>query len=205
MKKSLLVGFSLMSALLLASCSSTTNSSASSSHAKSSKVESSEDESSQYDDAEDSDTSDDSTSSGITYGLNEEAVIGTGDTDYYGLTFTSATKKFDAHGQTLVNSDITSLAISNEKSVQFTVNYSNKGDSDSWIPSIYDFAVYDESGQAGEVVDQQEGQTEVSQGHSGTTTFWVNFSNVVPAGSQLEAEYQPDGMDEPIKFDLTVN
>ncbi|EPC30453.1 hypothetical protein Lpp22_1137 [Lacticaseibacillus paracasei subsp. paracasei Lpp22] len=67
MKKSLLVGFSLMSALLLASCSSTTNSSASSSHAKSSKAESSKVESSQDDDDSyedtDSDDSDDEESS----------------------------------------------------------------------------------------------------------------------------------------------
>lgn len=138
------------------------------------------------------------------HGLDDEAAIFIRNREYYGLTFESVTKKFDAHGESLIESDDTEIAISNEKSVQFTVNYSNKGDAEAWLPSIYDFAVYDPSGHAGEIISQQEGQTEVSEGHSGSTTFWVNFSSPTPAGTELEVEYQPEEIDYPVKFNLIV-
>lgn len=141
----------------------------------------------------------------LSHGLDDEAIIFIKNKKYYGLTFESVTKKFDAHGESLIESDDTEIAISNEKSVQFTVNYSNKADSEAWLPSIYDFAVYDPSGHAGEIIGQQEGQTEVSEGHSGSTTFWVNFSSATPAGTEVEVEYQPEGIDYPVKFSLTVN
>lgn len=152
-----------------------------------------------------SNSSDNSESSTRTYGLNEEATIGTDSAELYGLSFTSVTKQFNEHGKTLVDSDIPSIAISNDKSVQFTVNYTNKGDDTPWLPSIYDFTVYGENGTAGEVVSQQDGQNEVSVGHSGVTTFWVNFSQAMPAGAKLTAEYRPDGMETAIEFSLTVN
>lgn len=155
---------------------------------------------------ESGDSSSASNDSSVTYGLNQKAsVLDANKNPLYSLTVTSATKKFDAHGQGLVGNDIDFISISNEKSVQITVNYSNDGDSSTYLPQLQDFTAYDASGQAGDIVSQQEGQNEVSQGHSGTTTFWVNFANATPAGSKIELDYTADGVADPLKFDLAVN
>lgn len=145
-------------------------------------------------------------SSAKAYGLNEKAeIIDSDNTPIVSLTLTSATKSFSDWGQTLRDEDMGSITISNEKTVQFTVAYTNLNDSENYLPSIYDFAVYDSSGTAATIVDQQDGQTEVSKGHTASTTFWANFNNNTPKGSKIELEYQLDDMDSPITFDLTVN
>lgn len=141
-----------------------------------------------------------------THGLNEDATTSSPDgSPLVSVKFTSVTKKFDSHGQSLVNSDMSELAISNQKSVQFTITYTNVGQSENFLPSLQDFAVYDSNGTAGEIVNQQEGQTEVSQGHSASSTFWVNFQNDTPVGSKVEVEWSPSDVDGSAIYELTVN
>lgn len=157
-------------------------------------------------DTEDESVDSSDTSSSQAYGLNEKAELADSENNpLVSLTVTSATKTFNAHGQSLVGDDIESIAISNEKTVQFTISYTNEDDSENYLPSIFDFSVYDSNGTAATIVNQQDGQTEVSKGHTASTTFWANFTNDTPKGSKVELEYQPDGMDSPVTFDLTVN
>ncbi|KRK74145.1 hypothetical protein FD02_GL000740 [Lacticaseibacillus nasuensis JCM 17158] len=174
---------------------------------KSGKFDDSEGEGTTNDDESDSsdDSSEDTTSS-TPYEIGQEAKLSDGSgNQMWGLKLTSATKNFNSSGQNLVNSDIDTIAITNEKSVQFSFNYTNYGDSESYLPTIWDFTVYDQSGTAGEIVDQQDGQNEVSIGHNGNTTFWVNFTSAVGKGDKVTLEYQPDGLDSPITFEATVN
>lgn len=105
----------------------------------------------------------------------------------------------------MVGDEIASIAISNEKSVQFTVTYTNIDAAESFLPSIGDFAVYDSTGTAAEIINQQDGQTKVTKGHTASTTFWANFNGNTPIGSKVELEYQTYEMTSPITFKLTVN
>ena len=152
--------------------------------------------------------SDSSSESTTTYGLNEKAVLSDTDANsLYGITVTSATKTFNQHGLSLEDQDSKDMGIGvdSKKAVQFTINYENIGDSENFLPSIFDFAAYDANGSTGDIVNQQDGQTEVSEGHNGTTTFWVNFADDTNKGDKVELDYQPDGLDTPMVFDLTVN
>lgn len=125
-------------------------------------------------------------SSSIKYaGLNEELNNGT-----YSIKITQVDQNFNEHGQTLLNSDdIPSLKLSQDNGVQITVDYSNINSSENFLPSIFDFAVYDDDGKTGEIINQQDGQTKVSKGHTGTTHFWVNLQKPYANTKYVEIEY----------------
>ncbi|WP_446838970.1 hypothetical protein [Lacticaseibacillus paracasei] len=210
MKKSLLVGFSLMSALLLASCSSTTSQSSSKDGSKISSLKKDiaslksqlKEEKSNSNESEDSSSAEQETK---TFGINEEAIAALNDKKYFGLKLTSATKTFDDHGQSLVNSDVQSLSISNEKSVQFTFNYINYADDEGFLPSLQYFTVYGPDNVAATIVNQQEGQDSVSIGRSSNTTFWANFSQPIKAGDKVQIEFKMDNQETPFVFSAQVN
>lgn len=154
--------------------------------------------------SDDSDSSDESSvNSNAKYKVNEEAALGSSGEKQLSLTLASATKSFNEHGQSLLTSDL-DLAISNEKSVQVTFKYTNVAYDESWLPSIFDFTVYDKDGNAGEIVNQQDGQDEVAKGRSSQTTFWVNFDSATPSGSAIEIDYQGENLETPITFAATV-
>lgn len=210
MKKSILVGFSLMSALLLVSCSSTTSQSSSKDASKVSslkkdiaslKLELKEEKSNSKESQDSSSTKQETK----TFGLNEEAIAALNDKKYFGLKLTSATKTFDDHGQSLVNSDVQSLSISNEKSVQFTFNYINYADDEGFLPSLQYFTVYGPDNVAATIVNQQEGQDSVSIGRSSNTTFWANFSQPINTGDKVQIEFKMDNQETPFVFSAQVN
>lgn len=148
--------------------------------------------------------SDSSTSSSVSYSINEEATMSSSN-ERLGLTLTSATKTFNEHGQSLIGSDMKDIAITNEKTVQFTFKYKNYSNTESWLPSIFDFTVYDANGDAATLVNQQDGQDEVAKGRSSQTTFWANFSEPISKGAKVEVDYQGEGLDTPLTFTATVN
>ncbi|WP_390409474.1 hypothetical protein [Lacticaseibacillus jixiensis] len=146
------------------------------------------------------------TTSDKSYTLNQKAtVLDSANNPQVSLTVTSVTKSFNEWGRTLRDEGTLSIEISNEKTVQFTISYTNINAAESFLPSLYDIAVYDAAGTAAQIVDQQDGQTKVSKGHTASTTFWVNFNDNTPKGSKVELEYQTDEMNSPISFKLTVN
>lgn len=154
----------------------------------------------------DSDSSDsDSNDDGHKYEVGQEAALSNGTSKMLGLTLASATKSFNQHGQDLLNSAVDdSLAISNEKTVQLTFKYKNYDYDQSWYPSIFDFTVYDSDGNAGELINQQDGDDEVAKGRSSQTTFWANFDQDMPAGSKVEVDYQGQNLETPVTYTATV-
>ncbi|WP_322835643.1 hypothetical protein [Lacticaseibacillus paracasei] len=123
---------------------------------------------------------------------------------YFGLKLTSATKSFDSHGQSLVNDDEQALSISNEKSVQFTFNYTNYADSEGFLPSLQYFTVFGTDNAAATIVNQQEGQDSVSVGRSSNTTFWANFAQPINSGDKVQIEFKLSNQAEPFVFETTV-
>lgn len=154
---------------------------------------------------ESADTSNDSESK--SYGMNEEGTLADGNgNEVYGLSITSVTKNFDHSFQEMMQYSKDQFNISNDDSVQFTYKYRNIGDTSAWQASVYDFAVYDSEGTAGDRVDQQEGQTDVTQGHSASATTWVTFDHAIKKGDKLSIEFNPDGeAATPLTYDVTVN
>lgn len=128
------------------------------------------------------------------YGLNEQYK-----NDMYGLKITQADQNFDDHGMSLVNSDIPTLKVSQQNGVQITVDYENIDSSEDFLPSIWNFKVYDDDGKTGEIINQQEGQDEVSKGHIGTTHFWVNLQKPYADTKYIEVEYGD------IQFKINLN
>lgn len=136
------------------------------------------------DDAASSETAS-SSSTAKTYKLGQEFKDG----DLYGIMIDSVGQNWNAHGQTIVDGDIQSLSVSSTKGLQITFDYTNYDLSENFLPSEWDFTVYDDKGHAGKLVSQQDGQDEVSKGHSGTSTFWVNMNRPVSQIKYVEIEY----------------
>lgn len=135
-----------------------------------------------------------------TYSVDQEAVLSADGKKMYGLTLKSATTQFNAHGQSLVQeNDVDSLKLSQGNGVQITMDYTNYGDTNSFLPLVFDFVVY-QDGKAGKMISQQDGQDEVAQGRTGTTTFWCNLPNPVADSKNIEIDYQSSDMSEPITF-----
>lgn len=125
------------------------------------------------------------------FDLNQPATLVDSETSekVYGLKVTQADQNFNSSGQSLLNeTDIPSLAVDKSKGVQFTVNYTNY-DLDSFLPTLQYFSVYDDDGNAGEIVNQQDGQDEISSGHSADTHFWANFKKPFSQMKFIEIEY----------------
>lgn len=154
--------------------------------------------------SDDSDDEESDTSSNK-YEIGTEASLTNSNDEELGLTLVSATKNFNQHGQDLIGSDMKDLAITNDKTVQFTFKYKNHSYNESWLPSIFNFTVYDENGDAATLVNQQDGQDEVAKGRASQTTFWANFNEPIAKGAKVEVDYQGDGLDTPLTFTATVN
>lgn len=138
------------------------------------------------------------------YYLNEEAIFGNYDTNdkSFGLKVTQANQNFDGHGQSLVNdNDIPSLSVDQSNGVQFTVNYTNYNLS-TFVPTLQNFTVYDDDGEAGEIINQQEGQDEISEGHSADTHFWANFKKPFSQMKYIEVEYNDEDTNMTVKFKI---
>lgn len=141
------------------------------------------------------------------YFLNEEAIFGNYDTNdkSFGLKVTQANQNFDDHGQSLVNeNDIPSLSVDQSNGVQFTVNYTNY-DLSTFAPTLQNFTVYDDDGEAGEIINQQEGQDEISPGHSADTHFWANFKKPFSQMKYIEVEYNDEDTNMTVKFKINRN
>lgn len=131
-----------------------------------------------------SELSSESSSEKVKLSLNEEYKTST-----FGIKITQANQNWNEHGQSLVDdTTIPSLSVSSQNGLQVTVDYTNY-DMDSFLPSIFDFTVYDNDGKAGKIVNQQDGQDEVSKGRTGTTTFWVNLPKPYADTKYVEIEY----------------
>lgn len=125
------------------------------------------------------------------FSLNQEAVLADSSTNekVYGLKVTQADQNFNSHGQSLLNeTDVPSLTVDRTKGVQFTINYTNY-DLNSFLPTLQYFSVYDDDGNGGEIVNQQDGQDEISSGHSADTHFWANFKKPYSQMKFIEVEY----------------
>lgn len=144
--------------------------------------------------AESASSSESESSESKVYGLNEQYK-----NDMYGLKITQADQNFDDHGMSLVNGDIPTLKVSQKNGIQITVDYENIDSSEGFLPSIWNFKVYDDDGKTGEIINQQEGQDEVSKGHIGTTHFWVNLQKPYADTKYIEVEYGD------IQFKINLN
>ena len=144
--------------------------------------------------AESASSSESESSESKVYGLNEQYK-----NDMYGLKITQADQNFDDHGMSLINGDIPTLKVSQQNGIQITVDYENIDSSEDFLPSIWNFKVYDDDGKTGEIINQQEGQDEVSKGHTGTTHFWVNLQKPYADTKYIEIEYGD------IQFKINLN
>ncbi len=104
----------------------------------------------------------------------------------FGIKVTQADQNFNEHGRGLVNDDI--FKLSQENGVQITIDYTNY-DMTSFLPSIFDFTVYDDGNKTAKILNQQDGQDAVSKGRTGTTTFWVNLQKPYSETKYIEIEY----------------
>lgn len=104
----------------------------------------------------------------------------------FGIKVTQADQNFSEIGRSLINSDV--FELSQENGVQITVDYTNYNMT-SFLPSIFDFTVYDNGNKTAKILNQQDGQDAVSKGRTGTTTFWVNLQKPYSETKYIEIEY----------------
>lgn len=155
-----------------------------------------------------SDESSDSSEKESVYGLNEESILAKNGTDkMYGIKITQADQNFNDHGKTLVGqSDMgASMNLSQDKGLQVTADYTNYGLTDPFLASTQYFTVYDDEGKTVEMLSQQDGQDEVTEGHTGTTHFWVNLNKPVSQTKYIEIEYKDGEIGGVSKFKINMN
>lgn len=128
-----------------------------------------------------------------TYSLNEESVLAENGTDKkYGIKITQADQNFNDHGKSLVGqTDMgAGMNLSAENGLQITADYTNYGLSEPFLARTQYFTVYDDEGKTVEMLSQQDGQDEVTEGHTGTTHFWVNLNKPFSQTKYIEIEYK---------------
>lgn len=142
-----------------------------------------------------------------TYGLNEESVLAENGTDkMYGIKITQADQRFNDHGQGLVGETEmgAGMNLSKDNGLQITAEYKNYGLSDPFLASTQYFTIYDDDGNTAEMLNQQEGQDEVTENHTGTTHFWVNLKKPVSQTKYIEVEYKGDDVGGTSKFKIDL-
>lgn len=140
-------------------------------------------------DDDDSD-SEDTASSDEVYGLGDEVGFSSDDAaKALGLTITAADQNWNAFA-TEQGDDIFEGKRAN--TVQLQVKYTNYGMSDAYLPDSDEITVYDDEGNAATPLSYQDGQTEVTKGHSGTTTLWYVFNKAFSGIKKFTIEYVPE-------------
>lgn len=94
------------------------------------------------------------------------------------------------------------------QSLQITVDYKNYNLDNDFLPSWDSFKIYNSDNSAANILDYQVPQTEVSKGHSGTTTFWVTLNKPIDTSKKLTIEYSADGTSTgraTFKLPITIN
>lgn len=153
------------------------------------------------------DESSDSSEEESVYGLNEESILAKNGTDkMYGIKITQADQNFNDHGKSLVGqTDMgAGMNLSAENGLQITADYTNYGLSDPFLASTQYFTIYDDKGKTVEMLNQQDGQDEVTEGHTGTTHFWVNLNKPVSQTKYIEIEYKDGSIGGVSKFKIEL-
>lgn len=141
------------------------------------------------------------------HGLNEESVLAENGTDKkYGIKITQADQNFNDHGKSLVGqTDMgAGMNLSAENGLQITADYTNYGLSDPFLASTQYFTIYDDKGKTVEMLNQQDGQDEVTERHTGTTHFWVNLNKPVSQTKYIEIEYKDGSIGGVSKFKIEL-
>lgn len=142
-----------------------------------------------------------------TYGLNEESVLAENGTDkMYGIKITQADQTFNDHGQGLVGETEmgAGMNLSKDNGLQITAEYKNYGLSEPFLARTQYFTIYDDDGNTAEMLQQQDGQDEVTEGHTGSTHFWVNLKKPVSQTKYVEIEYKDSDIGGISKFKINL-
>lgn len=133
-----------------------------------------------------SDSTKESTSTNQTYGLNEEAFVGTSATEpVYSLKIVKATTKLD-------NTDDFYTNGKPENTVQVTYEYKNYNYDSPLIVRSQFINGYDSNGLAGETLSIMQGQNEVSKGKAAQSTIYIVMNEPMVDKSEIEIEYIND-------------
>ncbi|WP_461213650.1 hypothetical protein [Lacticaseibacillus sp. GG6-2] len=144
-----------------------------------------------HDDDHDTDPDDLTTTNVATYKLNQEALIGTSATHKaIGLTVTAADQKWNAFAKAQGDHIFQGKK---DHAVQIQVKYTNYALDDDFQPDEDDLKVYDDDGNAATPLDYQDGQTEVTAGHSSTTTLWYLLAKPYDQADHFTIEFAPEG------------
>lgn len=121
------------------------------------------------------------------YGLNERAIIGNRQTQqkYFGLTIISINQNFDQYA--LDHKDVL-FGNNFDNAVEITAKYTNYT-LDKFLPSVFNFKIYDDAGSKGKVLNQQKGQDEIPAGQTATTTFWAVLPKPLSQTTKVELNY----------------
>ncbi|WP_127848116.1 hypothetical protein [Lacticaseibacillus hulanensis] len=201
MKKIVGITVAALAMLALAGCSSSSTSSKDAATISSLKKENKKltsdnkkykkmfDELSGGDSSADSSSSTDKSDSAETYKIGQEADFGNGSKKQLGLTITAADQHWNAFAREQGDSIFEGKQ---PNTVQVQIKYTNFALGESYLPSTSELNVYDENGTAATPLDYQEGQTEVTDGHTGTTTVWYVFDKPFSQIKKFTIEYVPD-------------
>jgi hypothetical protein len=127
-------------------------------------------------------------SSSDAYNLGEEGIFGSGSEKQLGLTITAADQNWNAFAQEQGDNIFEGKQAN---TVQIQVKYRNIAMNESYLPSSDELNVYDQDGNAATPLSYQDGQTEVTEGHTGTTTLWYVFDKPFSEIKKFTIEYAP--------------
>lgn len=134
--------------------------------------------------------------------LNKEYVIKKHGKKMLGIKIVAVGQEWNEFANTM-NDDL--FKGKKKSTLQLTVEYHNYG-MNKFLPSCYNFNVYDKNGFAAKQSSYQDGSEKVTKGKSGETTTWVFMKKPVKASQKVTIEYsdEDDNIPGVATFNLPV-